>query len=135
MSRVTELFAARLARRRGETRPDEADALAELDSYGESLGVMPGVPANAPTNQPAMPGEPMTSAEESQPAGDALASMAPPGGAETQVATLGNTGTAPASKPMGSGIPALDEMAQRPMRKTRGLLHSRRMGRVMPPGG
>lgn len=130
-SRVAELFASRLARRRGETSPDEADALADLDKYGESIGVMPGVPAQAPTDAPAMPGQPMVSTEESQPAGDALASMAPPGG-PSEVATIGSR---PSNGQATGSIPALDELAQRPMRRTRGLLHSRRMGRVMPTGG
>lgn len=120
MSRVTELFARRLAQRRGETRPEEAGAMEDLDRFGEEIGVprMPSAPTGA-QGKVAMPGRPAASPGGSMPAGDALAAMAPPGGGPSTDARPTST------------IPALDEMAQRPMRKTRGLLHRRSMGRVM----
>ena len=126
MSRATELFAMRLARRRGETRPDEDPAIADLDRFGESLGIMPGRRASgagAQPSEPAMPGRPVTSAGDAIPAGDGLASAYPPGGGQ-QVAT----------RPSTSGIPALDALSERPRRKNRGLMHDRKLGRVLTPG-
>ena len=99
-SRVSELFSMRLARRRGEVRPDESQAIADLDSYGESIGIMSAAPK---MSAPPMPGRPVTDPKPAMPSGDALASMAPPG-AGAQVATRSNTG----------GIPALDALSERP---------------------
>ena len=120
-SRVQQLFAARLARRRGETRPDESGALDELDAYGESIGI--GRPAGGQSPAPAMPGRPATNPKTATPAGDGLASMNPPSG-----------GAASATRPTG-GVPALDALAQTPVRKNRGLMHNRKLGRVLPGGG
>ena len=128
MSRITELFAMRLARRRGETRPDEEATIAELDSYGENLGIarsagaaqaaapaMPGGQASEPA-MPAMPAQPAKAAEPATP-------MQPPGGGDA------------ASVPPRAGIPALDALSEMPKRRHRGIVHDRTLGRVLPASG
>ena len=131
MSRITELFAMRLARRRGETRPDEEASIAELDSYGENLGIarsagaaqaaapaMPDAQPSAPAMpaMPAMPDQPATAAEPATP-------MQPPGGGDA------------ASVPPRAGIPALDALSEMPKRRHRGIVHDRTLGRVLPASG
>lgn len=113
--RVADLFRKRNAERLGLTVSDADRARdAEIDAFGESLGIAP-----MAAKQP-MPGEPQTSAEPAVPAGDTLSAMAPAGSAGT-------------AAPRG-GIPALDALSEMPRRKTRGLLHSRQLGRVIKGG-
>ena len=135
MTRVTELFAMRLARRRGETQPGEDTAIADLDRYGESMGLAPSaMPKGAQTPAPAMPGRPLATGSDTAPAGDALSSMAPPGGgpAAPQTDTMRARAEPMAPGRMPSvGIPALDELADRPRPMNRGLMHNRKLGRVM----
>ena len=138
MSRVVEFFAMRLARRRGETRPDEAAAMADLDAYGETLGLAP--PAASGAKQapaPATPDRPLTAGSTAVPGGEAPPAMAPPGGGAPMMQPPG--GAAPMApggmKQQRPGIPALDALSEMPRRKNRGILHNRKLGRVMGPGG
>ena len=129
MSRVVEFFAMRLARRRGETRPDEAAAMADLDAYGETLGLAP--PAASGAKQapaPATPDRPLTAGSTAVPGGEAPPAMAPPGAAPMMQPPGG-------MKQQRPGIPALDALSEMPRRKNRGILHNRKIGRVMGPGG
>lgn len=113
-TRVADLFRKRNADRLGLVVSDADRARdAEIDAFGESIGIAPKAAA-----QP-MPGQPVTSAEPAVPAGDTLSAMAPAG-----------TG----APPRAGGIPALDALSEMPRRKTRGLLHSRQLGRVIKGG-
>ena len=132
MSRVTELFAMRLARRRGETRPDEEAAIADLDSFGEGLGI--GRPAAPPAQAkaPAMPGgQASAPAMPDQPAMPAPATAMPERPLTGLVAPT--AGAAPTPAP--AGIPALDALTEKPNRRNRGIMHDRKTGRVTKPNG
>ena len=130
MSRVTELFAMRLARRRGETRPDEEATIAELDSFGESFGIAR--PAAPPGQAPAMPGgQASAPAMPDQPAMPAPATAMPERPLTGLVAPT--AGAAPAPAP--AGIPALDALTEKPSRRNRGITHDRTLGRVLPDRG
>ena len=125
----------RLARRRGETQPGEDAAMADLDSYGESIGLASSaMPKGEQTPAPAMPGRPLTTGSGAAPAGDALSSMAPPGGgppaSQPEAMRAQAEPMAPGRMPS-VGIPALDELADRPRPMNRGLMHNRKLGRVM----
>ena len=129
MSRVAELFAMRLARRRGEVRADEDAAIGDLDAYGETLGLAP--PAASGAKQapaPATPDRPLTAGSTAVPGGEAPPAMAPPGAAPMMQPPGG-------MKQQRPGIPALDALSEMPRRKNRGILHNRKIGRVMGPGG
>ena len=135
MSRVTSLFAMRLARRRGETRPDEEATIAELDSFGESFGIprpRGRAKAPAPAQAPAMPGgQASAPAMPDQPAMPAPAPVLPERPLTGLVAPT--AGAAPAPAP--AGIPALDALTEQPTRRNRGITHDRTLGRVLPDRG
>jgi len=133
-SRVADLFRMRMAQRTGEL----TDADPELTSFGERLGV-----------QPAMPGRPVTEPAGAEvPAGDSLASMSPPGEGsspvhQTQEMTMRADPQAPggdmepatvSSERRKMGIPALDALSEMPRKKHRGLVHDRKLGRVLKMG-
>ena len=132
MSRVTELFAMRLARRRGETRPDEEANISALDSFGESFGIPRPAAAKAPAQAPAMPGgQASAPAMPDQPAMPAPAPAMPERPLTGLVAPT--AGAAPAPAP--AGIPALDALTEKPNRRNRGITHDRTLGRVLPDRG
>ena len=139
MSRVTELFAMRLARRRGETRPDEEATIAELDSFGESLGIgRPKGSAKAPAQAkaPAMPGgQASAPAMPDQPAMPAPAPAMPERPLTGLMAPTAGAALTPTPAPAPAGIPALDALTEKPNRRNRGITHDRTLGRVLPDRG
>ena len=129
-SRVADLFRARMAQRAGEL----ADVDPELASFGESLGV-PSLPGGTGAVQPAMPGKPVTApAGPEVPAGDSLASMSPPGEGMTPSRPTQEEPAAGSPEPQKMGIPALDALSEMPKKRHRGLVHDRKLGRVLKMG-
>ena len=114
-SRVAALFRARNADRLGIQAPADP----ELDSYGESLGLMPRQ-------------RPQQQQQGGMPQAPGMA-PAPPPAQGTGLAARG--GSMPATNPPAPpqpqrGVPALDAMRQQPQQPTRGYAHDRRLGRV-----
>jgi len=129
-TRVMRLFAMRRADRMGQLGEGDMEEYEEMARFGEGLGVA----------RVAMPGRPQTTGD-AVPAGDSLSSLAPPPGSrktgQTDLMASRSAPTAPAMRRNGlmpSGIPALDELAEAPQRRTRGLVHDRKLGRVRQGG-
>lgn len=133
-SGVADLFRMRHAQRTGEL----TDMDPELSSYGESLGIGP----LGGESQPAMPGKPVTGpAGPEVPAGDSMSAMAPPGGGAPTGETHAMTARSNPASPGGGvmprqkmGIPALDALSEMPKKRSRGLVHDRKLGRVLKVG-
>lgn len=112
---VADLFRKRNAQRLGLTVSDADRARdAEIDAFGERIGIAP-----MAAQQP-MPGQPATSAKPAVPAGDTLSAMAPPGTSAAQPR---------------AGIPALDALSRAHPPRDRGIRHTRGLGRVTKRGG
>lgn len=133
--RVADLFRMRNADRLGLDVGDADHARdADLSSFGESLGLgARGGPA------PAMPGKPVVSGPPDVPAGDALSSMAPPMAGsqptgQTEAMKMRANPVAPGDGMQKSGIPALDALSEMPRKRNRGLVHNRKLGRVLRGG-
>jgi len=138
--RVADLFRMRNADRLGLTISD-ADRTrdAELNTFGESLGIAPRGENSA---TPAMPGKPVTSGPD-VPSGDALGGMAPAGGGQptgqTDAMQARSSPATPSAAASGdgmkrSGIPALDALSEMPRKRSRGMYHNRKLGRVLGGG-
>ena len=97
--------AALFAYRLARRRGEMQDDDPELSSYGQSLGV----------------------AGMAQPQAASPAPTAP-----QEVATVGSA--TPMQTQKDTGIPALDALSNMPRVRSRGLVHDRRLGRVVPKG-
>ena len=110
ISRIDRLFMLR--NKMGMDQMDEADMpeYQSLMQYGEGLGVMP----------PRTPGMDTGATQQGQ------VSTMPDSSMQSDAAMPSE------SAPMRSGIPALDTLSEMPRRRSRGLIHNRKLGRVMP---
>ena len=136
-SRVAQLFRSRLERRMGKGSGNFED----LDSFGDSIGVarmggqapapQQGAPAQvatlgASTARPAMPAAPAAAPAPTTTPVAPTAMPKTPAASTLGTAKTGHTDT---------GIPALDMLADMPRKQHRGYTHSRKLGRVLRPGG
>lgn len=136
--RVADLFRMRNADRLGLNVSDADHARdAELNTFGEGLGI---APRGGASTAPAMPGKPVTSGP-AVPSGDALGGMAPAGGGpptgQTDAMQVRANPATPSAATGGmkrSGIPALDALTEKPKKRNRGLYHNRRLGRIVEGG-